>query len=147
SQNAHDFDIAKQDPRQWTTLAPAGFRRRGFPKKSAYHGPASLRRSMKRLDSPVPINHPEEIEPALIREPAARHQDGQSPGTPLSHPGKSSLSPSASRPRVNRTLNFPGPRCSVSEWAWGPAVNWVKGPWRRSANMTQYRPEAGNCEA
>src|ERR1700738_1550067 len=41
------------------------------------------------------------------------------------------------------------PACnqSVTEGAWGPAVNWVKAPRDISANMTQYRVNARNCEA
>ena len=40
-------------------------------------------------------------------------------------------------------------RCnqSVTEGAWGPAVNWVKRRRDTFANMTQYRVEARNCEA
>ena len=41
------------------------------------------------------------------------------------------------------------PRCnqSVTEGAWGPAVNWVKRRGEVAANMTQYRVNARNCEA
>jgi hypothetical protein len=43
----------------------------------------------------------------------------------------------------------PWPACnqSVTEGPWGPAVNWVKAQRDMSANMTQYRVNARNCEA
>jgi hypothetical protein len=42
-----------------------------------------------------------------------------------------------------------GQRChqSVTEGPWGSAVNWVKRTPQVSANMTQYRVDARNCEA
>src|ERR1700716_2522444 len=41
------------------------------------------------------------------------------------------------------------PACnqSVTEGPWGSAVNWVKAQRLVSANMTQYRVDARNCEA